>query len=55
MAATPTMSGVAEAASAPNTKASRMNVSGIDTASEIFKSCEIFFEIASPTTATPPA
>ena len=38
MAATPTISGIAEAARAPNTKARRTKVSGIEIASEIFKS-----------------
>ena len=49
------MSGIADAASAPKTKASRIKVSGIEIASAIFRSSEIFFVIACPTTATPPA
>ena len=55
MAETPTIRGIAEAASAPKTKAKRIKVSGIEMASAIFRSSEIFFVIACPTTAIPPA
>ena len=55
IAATPTTSGIADAAKAPNTKTSNMNVAGIDIASEMLRSFEIFELIALPTTPTPPA
>ena len=55
IAATPTIRGIAEAASAPNTKARRTKVSGIEIASEIFRSLLIFSVMAFPTTPTPPA
>ena len=45
---------MADAARAPKTKARRINVSGIDTISAIFKSEAIFSEMAFPTTETPP-
>ena len=55
IAAIPTISGIADAASAPKTKARRMNVNGIEIISEILRSFEIFSVIAFPTTPTPPA
>ena len=55
IAAIPTTSGIAEAASAPKTNANKMKVSGIEIASEILKSLEIFLVIAFPTTPAPPA
>ena len=55
IAATPTINGIADAARAPKTNVSSMNVKGIDISSAIFKSSEIFSVIACPTTAAPPA
>ena len=54
MADTPTSSGIAEAAMAPKTITNKINVSGIDIASAIFRSSAIFLLIAFPTTQTPP-
>ena len=54
MADTPTSSGIADAAIAPNTKTNKIKVSGIEIASAIFRSSAIFLFIAFPTTPTPP-
>ena len=45
---------MADAARAPKTSVNKMNVSGIEINSAIFRSSEIFFVIACPTTAAPP-
>ena len=55
IAATPTINGIADATSVPNTNASKIKVSGIEIASAIFRSSEIFFVIAWLITPTPPA
>ena len=49
------MSGIADAASAPKTKAKSTKVSGIEIPSANFKSSAIFSLMALPTTPTPPA
>ena len=55
IAATPTISGIADAAKAPNTSTNKIKVNGIEISSAIFKSSEIFLVIAWPITPTPPA
>ena len=46
---------MADAARAPKTSVSKINVSGIEMSSAILRSAEIFFVIAWPTTEAPPA
>ena len=48
------MSGIAEATIAPKTKTKRINVAGMEIASAMARSFEIFLLIALPTTPTPP-
>ena len=55
MAVMPTIRGIADAAIAPNTNKRRRNVSGIDTASEIFRSFWIRPLMAFAKTAPPDA
>ena len=55
MAATPTIKGIADAASAPKTNASKIKVKGIEIDSESLRSLPIFSVIAFPITPKPPA